>query len=159
MHYITRLFTFSAAHRIEGHPKCGRLHGHNYEVDVFIGSDTLRDGMVLDFAELDRIVKPIIDSLDHRYICSDFDTSDHIRWACDESEYIQLPIKQTTAEQLAKWLYLAITKALTDNGLIFDNNDPFSISPLMLVHMVRVRETPRNVAIYMPHGESETDEL
>jgi len=68
---ISREYTFSAAHRLEGHPKCGRLHGHNYTVIVEIEGLTDVNGMVLDYGDLDKIVKPaIIDPLDHRYLVS-----------------------------------------------------------------------------------------
>lgn len=29
---------FEAAHKLEGHPKCGKLHGHSYKYEVFITS-------------------------------------------------------------------------------------------------------------------------
>ena len=69
---IFRDYWFSAAHQIEGHPKCGRLHGHNYKVRVGVtGLVSEQTGMVIDFGDLDTIVKPIIDGeMDHRYIVS-----------------------------------------------------------------------------------------
>jgi len=71
MNTISRSYTFCAAHRIEGHPKCGRLHGHNYVVTVQLyGIRDSETGMVLDYGLLDEVVKPLIDSFDHRYIVS-----------------------------------------------------------------------------------------
>lgn len=71
MNTISRSYTFSAAHRIEGHPKCGRLHGHNYVVTVqLFGIRDADTGMLLDYGLLDEVVKPLIDSFDHRYIVS-----------------------------------------------------------------------------------------
>jgi len=67
---ISRAYTFEAAHRLpfvpEGH-KCGRMHGHSYTVTVAVtGIVHHRSGMVMDFADIDTIVKPLIDTLDHR---------------------------------------------------------------------------------------------
>jgi 6-pyruvoyltetrahydropterin/6-carboxytetrahydropterin synthase len=71
MNTISREYHFAAAHRLEGHPKCGRLHGHNYKVVVFVtGSPDQRTGMVIDYELLDDIVKPIIDWYDHKYLVS-----------------------------------------------------------------------------------------
>ncbi|MBI4415972.1 MAG: 6-carboxytetrahydropterin synthase, partial [Euryarchaeota archaeon] len=35
------------AHHLPGHPKCGQLHGHTYQVDVSIEGDH-QGGMLLD---------------------------------------------------------------------------------------------------------------
>lgn len=63
-------YHFSAAHYLtcvpEGH-QCRRLHGHNYKVIVEIeGEVDDATGMVMDFADLDAIIDPIIDRLDHQ---------------------------------------------------------------------------------------------
>ena len=69
MYSITRDYHFSAAHTIPGHPKCSRLHGHNYKVEVTLSSKVLdRNGMIMDFGEMDKIVDPIIEKFDHRYL-------------------------------------------------------------------------------------------
>jgi 6-pyruvoyltetrahydropterin/6-carboxytetrahydropterin synthase len=43
------------------------MHGHNYRIDVRVSSPELdARGFVLDFAELDELVMPIVAKLDHR---------------------------------------------------------------------------------------------
>jgi 6-pyruvoyltetrahydropterin/6-carboxytetrahydropterin synthase len=68
MYTITRRYHFEAAHFLpfvrDGH-KCKRMHGHNYEFEVTIQSTALVDGFVIDFWELDALVKPHIDMVDH----------------------------------------------------------------------------------------------
>jgi 6-pyruvoyltetrahydropterin/6-carboxytetrahydropterin synthase len=69
---IWKEFGFESAHRLprvpEGH-KCGRLHGHSFQVRVALkgepGSDT---GWVMDFADLKLAWKPLHEILDHRYL-------------------------------------------------------------------------------------------
>lgn len=66
---IKRVYTFEAAHSLpylpEGH-KCRNHHGHSYTLTVCVVSNQLnRDAMVMDFAEIDKIVKPLVDELDH----------------------------------------------------------------------------------------------
>lgn len=56
--------TFSAAHLIPGHRECGNVHGHNFEVCVEVEGE-LREGMVMDFFELKKILKEILERFDH----------------------------------------------------------------------------------------------
>lgn len=62
-------YKFEAAHQLpmvdENH-KCYRLHGHNYKIEVSVCGPVDSRGFVIDYAELDAIVQPLIDSLDHR---------------------------------------------------------------------------------------------
>lgn len=66
---ITRTYRFESAHFLpkvpDGH-RCGRVHGHNYRVDVSIAGEPDECGWVMDFYELDQRVKPLINALDHR---------------------------------------------------------------------------------------------
>ena len=75
---MTRLMTigseyhFSAAHFLTCVPddhQCRRMHGHNYRVVVEIEGTwpPRRDekAMLMDFAELDKIVQPMVDYFDH----------------------------------------------------------------------------------------------
>jgi len=59
---------FSAAHVLAGHPKCGRLHGHNYHVGATFTGDVDAAGMVLDFAVLKQALQDAIEPLDHRLL-------------------------------------------------------------------------------------------
>jgi 6-pyruvoyltetrahydropterin/6-carboxytetrahydropterin synthase len=97
---ITRAYTFQAAHKLphvpEGH-KCGRLHGHTYTVEVTAAAaDPLRNppGWIMDFADLDALVEPLVQSLDHRYL--------------NEIDGLSNP----TSEELVMWFVLRLEGAL-----------------------------------------------
>jgi 6-pyruvoyltetrahydropterin/6-carboxytetrahydropterin synthase len=67
---LTRKYRFAAAHHLprapQGH-KCRRLHGHSYEIEVAVSGTVDPDtGWLLDFGDLDRVVRPVIAELDHR---------------------------------------------------------------------------------------------
>lgn len=69
---VTKRFTFEMAHALRCHDgQCANIHGHSYVLDVTIAGtpaeapDHPKDGMVIDFAELKRLVKPIVDRFDH----------------------------------------------------------------------------------------------
>ena len=70
--YLTKEFTFDAAHHLPNYEgKCNNLHGHTYTLEVTVsgGIDledigkedvTSNDLMVMDFVDLDNIVKKTI---------------------------------------------------------------------------------------------------
>ena len=58
--------SFSAAHRIEGHPRCGRIHGHNYRVCISIREDT---PLEVDLDVLENWLKRnVFERFDHQYL-------------------------------------------------------------------------------------------
>jgi 6-pyruvoyltetrahydropterin/6-carboxytetrahydropterin synthase len=69
---ITRRYHFESGHWLPGVPeehKCHRLHGHNYVIEITVsGSVDLKTGFIIDFWDLDKIVQPIIDRIDHRVL-------------------------------------------------------------------------------------------
>lgn len=65
-------YHFSASHYLscvpEGH-QCRRLHGHNYRVVIRLEGDLkIGQAMLMDFADLDTIVDPMIARLDHHHL-------------------------------------------------------------------------------------------
>ena len=90
MYAIAKRFGFSASHQLanlpEGHP-CGRLHGHNYEVEVVLESAELdAAGFVVDYRRLDAVKRCLDERLDHRHL------NDVVGG-------------QPSAELLARWLF------------------------------------------------------
>lgn len=72
MFRIWKEFHFSASHILmglpDGHP-CGRLHGHNYRVQVELESKELTDeGFVRDYGELRFFKEWIDEKWDHRHL-------------------------------------------------------------------------------------------
>jgi 6-pyruvoyltetrahydropterin/6-carboxytetrahydropterin synthase len=69
---LIKTFRFEAAHSLTGVPeghKCRRVHGHSYRLDVHVeGPVDEGSGMVIDFHEIQKVVKPIIEQLDHRLL-------------------------------------------------------------------------------------------
>ncbi len=59
--------TFDSAHFLPNHPKCGKVHGHTYKVEVEVEGE-LRDGMVIDFEDLKAILREIVSKFDHKLI-------------------------------------------------------------------------------------------
>ncbi len=59
--------SFDSAHFLPNHPKCGKVHGHTYKVEVEVEGE-LKDGMVIDFEDLKALLKEIVAKYDHRLI-------------------------------------------------------------------------------------------
>lgn len=82
---IVRRYTFEAAHRLEWHPgNCRELHGHGYVLEVEVTGPLDDRGVVMDFAELDAVVKSdVLNRLDHRFLNDlvDNPTAEHV--ACE----------------------------------------------------------------------------
>lgn len=95
---LTREYFCESAHWLpnvpEGH-KCKRMHGHHYVFIVRIGGEVdWKMGWVLDFWELDTIVQPILDQIDHRLL--------------NEIPGLENP----TAEIISQWLLARIQQTL-----------------------------------------------
>jgi len=72
MYRISKRFEFSASHQLRGLPpahQCGRLHGHNYTVEVVLESTAIdHTGFVRDYGELAPLKKWLDDTFDHRHV-------------------------------------------------------------------------------------------
>lgn len=73
MYTISKRFTFSASHQLthlEPEHPCGRLHGHNYIVEVVIGCACLdqRGFAQVDYRELDGFKRWLDEYLDHQHL-------------------------------------------------------------------------------------------
>jgi 6-pyruvoyltetrahydropterin/6-carboxytetrahydropterin synthase len=72
MYKISKQFTFSASHILDGLPAdhpCARLHGHNYVVTVHLKAEDLNEvGFVKDYRELAFVKEYIDNNLDHRHL-------------------------------------------------------------------------------------------
>lgn len=95
---LSRDYHFEAAHRLPRVPathKCSRVHGHSYRVTLTLTGTIDPDmGWLLDFADIDRVVDPVIARIDHQLL--------------NEVPGLENP----TSELLAVWLWRAIQPGL-----------------------------------------------
>ena len=97
---VGRSYRFEAAHflpNVPEHHKCRNMHGHNYRVEVTIAGQIDERGFVMDFCELDAIVKPLVEKLDHKVINS--------------------VIENPTAEMIATWFKHNLGKSVPSGRL------------------------------------------
>lgn len=69
---IFKQFTFDSAHYLPNVPpghKCREIHGHTYRLVVYIEGELDKNvGWVMDFADLKRVVDPVVKSIDHQLL-------------------------------------------------------------------------------------------
>ena len=71
---ITKQFKFEAAHSLPNHDgKCKNLHGHSYVFEVTVRGHLIKkgskEGMIMDFADLSKVVeKEIVSQWDHQFL-------------------------------------------------------------------------------------------
>ena len=97
---ISKEFLFSAAHQIRMHGgKCERLHGHNWRVRVHVRASELnRIGMVIDFADLQKLVAEVGQRFDHQNV----------------NEIPPFDVLNTTAELIARFFHEEMNARLAD---------------------------------------------
>ncbi len=125
--------TFCAAHflTIPGH-KCESLHGHNYVVTVVAEGDVDPvTGFVIDFAAVKRVLRPVIDRIDHRVlvparnpavvVTTDGDATvvnyrGNRRFVFPTAHVAMVEVTDTTAELLAEHLARSVVDGLAAEG-------------------------------------------
>ena len=112
---------FSAAHFITFNGNiCERLHGHNWRLDVSVRGSLDENGYVFDFIALRDACMKIVEQLDHTVLLPEFhpaiavtkceDASEvtamfeQRRWVFPIEDCCMLPVANTTAELIAKWI-------------------------------------------------------
>lgn len=110
---------FSAAHFITfGAEVCEALHGHNYRVRCEVSGPLNDQGYVVDFIALRDGLARIVARLDHKTLlplhhprilvdeANGEVTAKYAerRWVFPAADCMLLPVKNTTAELLAKWI-------------------------------------------------------
>ncbi len=68
MYILTVEDSFASAHQLRKYKgKCENLHGHNWKVVLAVKGNTLDNiGLLVDFGDLKKMVKGIIEELDHK---------------------------------------------------------------------------------------------
>lgn len=88
-------YTFAAGHALRGYKgKCENVHGHNYKVQLVVAGGELDSaGLLMDFVEVRKTIKDLVERLDHRFLndVAPFDklnpSAENIaKYFCDELE-------------------------------------------------------------------------
>jgi len=103
MYELTIETRFAAAHQLRGYKgRCENLHGHNWKVQVSVGSDRLNDiGLAIDFGELKAMTKEVVSTLDHGML----------------NEIFPFTEINPSSENIAKWIFESLKKRVDRDNL------------------------------------------
>lgn len=109
---IYKTFQFDSAHYLPNVPnghKCGVMHGHTYYLKISIsGKPGEYTGWIVDYTEIKKKIKPLIDLLDHQVLNT-------------------IPgLENPTAENLSIWLWKKIKPEFPGLSRIELNETPTS---------------------------------
>jgi 6-pyruvoyltetrahydropterin/6-carboxytetrahydropterin synthase len=129
---------FSAAHFITFNGDiCERLHGHNWRVAVEVAGPLDENRYVFDFIALRDATQQVVNQLDHRVLLPTSHPLIHVRsddhevearfaerrWLFPREDCILLPVDNTTAEEIARWIGIQLIEH-------WEQSNPLSLSRL-----------------------------
>ena len=66
---IAKEFHWEMGHRLPDHfGLCKNIHGHSYKMIVEFEGELDKNQMVIDYYDVEKIIKPVIEKLDHSYM-------------------------------------------------------------------------------------------
>ena len=129
MFEVTVEQTFAAGHSLREYKgKCENVHGHNYRVQVTVEGERLNGiGLLVDFVDLKRAVRQVIEKLDHQFI----------------NDVEPFTTVNPSAENLSKYFYDEVARLLNIEASRF-NDAPVRIA------QIKIWETDTSIAVYRP---------
>ena len=126
MFEVTVEQTFAAGHALREYKgKCENVHGHNYRVQVTVEGERLNSiGLLVDFVELKRVVRKVVDRLDHQFI----------------NDLEPFTVVNPSAENMAKYFYDEVSA-----GMDFGRD----AAPARIAQ-VKIWETDTSIAVFRP---------
>ena len=123
MFEVTVEQSFAAGHSLREYKgKCENVHGHNYRVQVTVeGTQLNRIGLLVDFVDLKRAVRQVIEILDHQFI----------------NDLEPFTTLNPSAENLAKYFYDEV-----NSRIVLEHN--------VRIARVKIWETDTSIAVYNP---------
>lgn len=124
---ITKEFKFEMAHALEGYDgDCKHIHGHSYELWVTVKGEPIKEtnnpknGMVMDFGELKKIVRnEIIDLFDHSLVLKRNPNHELLLKTQDLFDKLVLVDYQPTSENMLIDFAERLKKSLPKNITLF----------------------------------------
>jgi 6-pyruvoyltetrahydropterin/6-carboxytetrahydropterin synthase len=130
---VVRKYRFYAAHRNQNlNDKCRNIHGHTYKIEVhLVLQKQEQSGVSMLFSDIDKLIEPIIQQLDHSFILDKNDALYEYLLKFNEPLKMYVLDAVTSVENLSEHL----TKLFRSTGLN--------------VTCVKVAETESSVVTYL----------
>ena len=110
---------FSAAHALRDYDgDCANLHGHNWTIEMVVGSDSVSEtGLAADFRDLKAVLQDILTELDHTNL-NNVPPFDKL---------------SPSSENIARWLFEKLSRPVEELGVLLkgirvSENDECSVT-------------------------------
>ena len=71
---VAKEFQWEMGHRLPEHfGLCKNIHGHSYKMIVEFEGELNKNGMVIDFYDVEKIINPLVEEMDHAFMVKDDD--------------------------------------------------------------------------------------
>ena len=115
---IARQFHWEMGHRLPFHTGgCANIHGHSYKLWVEIEGSADEHGMLMDYGDMKLLVAPVIEPLDHAFMCDEGDEIMKSFLATTDFKRIIVPF-HSTAENLAEYLLSQLWTVFSEQSRI-----------------------------------------
>ena len=138
---VAKEFRWEMGHRLPEHfGNCKNIHGHSYKMIVEFEGEMNKDEMIIDFYDIDRIIKPLIEKLDHAFMVNKNDR-DVIEFLEKIKSKMLVVDFNSTVENICKYVLEEIKKFEMPQNIssigvrIYETNEDYAEEKLHLTAM------------------------
>ena len=135
---VAKEFKWEMGHRLPEHfGNCKNIHGHSYKMIVEFEGEVNKEEMVIDFYDIDRIIKPLLEKLDHAFMVNKNDR-DVIEFLEKIKSKMLVVDFNSTVENICKFVLEEITKFemppnISSVGVrIYETNEDYAEEKIIL---------------------------
>ena len=137
---VAKEFKWEMGHRLPEHfGNCKNIHGHSYKMIAEFEGRLNENDMVIDFYDVDRIIKPLVEKLDHAFMVNKNDTE--VIEFLDKIKSKKLVVDfHSTVENICKFMLDEIKKADLSNNIssvsvrVYETNEDYAEEKIILEH-------------------------
>jgi len=135
---IAKEFRWEMGHRLPEHfGLCKNIHGHSYKMLVEFRGELNKDEMVIDYYDVEKIINPIVEKLDHSFMVNKDDKVVLEFLEKMNSKKVVVDF-QSTAENICTYILNEVKKANLPSNLkeikvrVFETSDDYAEEKLIL---------------------------
>ena len=135
---VAKEFKWEMGHRLPEHfGNCKNIHGHSYKMIVEFEGELTKDEMIIDFYDVDKMIKPLIDKLDHAFMVNKND-KDVIEFLEKIKSKILVVDFHSTVENICKYFLEEIKKHDLPKNIssvsvkIYETNEEYAEEKIVL---------------------------
>ena len=135
---IAKEFRWEMGHRLPEHfGQCKNIHGHSYKMLVEFDGELNKDEMIIDYYDVEKIINPIIEKLDHSFMVNKNDKVVLEFLEKINSKKVVVDF-QSTAENICTYILNEIKKAILPSNVskikvrVYETTDDYAEDELKL---------------------------